>query len=151
MPIDEDQWHNIQLLGGTRSPQGNQMNLLKQYKLKNNKLYHLRGPLAGKPAGHKYPNGQVYIIFEGVKYTAEDLLFLYNEQLNSKHLEHINTSTPQDYQTISGHEIIFTLTTETAPPYVIHGAVRMNSQWHACQWTNKGEAPHPEYNLRKIK
>lgn len=127
--------------------------LLKNYKIKNGRLHHLRGPLAGKPAGHRRPHGQIYIIFEGYRYKHDDLLFLYSEQLKSKELSHVNTSTPHDYRTISG-QIVHFYTKEysyNAPPYVIHGAIKIKDRWHACQWTDKGEALQPEYNLEKIK
>ena len=127
-------------------------NLLKQFTIKRGLLHYISGPFAKRVAGHVRPNGVRYVRFNGLVYKHDDLLFIYNEQLASKHLEQINTSTPQDYQTVSGHGVNF-YTKEwdlNAPPYVIHGAVRINSQWHACQWTNKGEAPNTEHNLEKV-
>lgn len=123
-------------------------NLLKQFTVKNGRLRHLRGPLAGKPAGHQRPNGEIYVTFDGIKYKHHDLLFLYNEQLAGKDLESINTVLG-DYQTVSGHKVRFYNSVDTAEPYVIHGAVRINGRWVACQWTEKGIAPQNEFNLEK--
>lgn len=123
--------------------------LLKQFTVKRGLLHYITGPLCKRPAGHVRPNGVRYVKFGGLTYKHDDLLFLYNEQLASKSLATIDTQ--QRYQTISGHPVTFYNTIETAPPYVIHGAIRLKNQWHACQWTNKGEAAEPQYNLEKLK
>ena len=124
-------------------------NLLKQFTVKRGILHYITGPFSGRPAGHVRPNGVRCVRFNGVTYRHDELLFLYTQQLESKQLETIDTK--QRYQTINGHDVHFYNTMETAPPYTIHGAVRIHGQRHACQWTSKGEAPNVQYNLTTTK
>ena len=126
-------------------------NILKQFTIKRGRLYYITGPMSGKPAGHERPNGVIYVRFNGEEYKHHDLLILYQQQLESKHLATIETD--KQYQTISGNQVkIYTDTYHlNATPYVIHGAVRKDNFWYATQWTEKGEHLDPSNNLELIK
>ena len=144
-------------LGKSLSPRSNPMNkystnILHQFTVKNGRLHYLTGPLKQRPAGHQRPNGQIYVKFNGTEYKHDHLLFLYTEQLESKALASIDTTKPHDYKTVSGYAVHFYTHAEdyNAPPYIIHGAVRINDLWHATQWTQSGQCIHTGYNLEKI-
>jgi len=128
--------------------------ILRQFKIYKDRLHYITGPLSGKPAGHQRPNGIIYVRFNGQEYKHDELLFLYKQQLESKHLAKIDTSKSHNYRTVSGLPVHFyTLDTYyNAPPYVIHGAVKDNKEmWHLAQWTVKGECIVPHLNLEQVK
>jgi hypothetical protein len=123
-------------------------NLLKKYRVKYGRLYHLRGPNAGKKAGNVTPSGKIKVTCDGIEYNHDDLLFLYSEQLANRDRHTIDINNATDYQTVSGLKVNFYNSYHNnAPPYIIHGVYLHNGLWYTCQWTDTGEAVSPEHNL----